>query len=606
MHNYIDFFSKKNIEYQFRLLFCTAILIPIIVLGFITYYTVYRNIESDYESLTESKASQVNTALVMTSINFQQICSSLSSDEKLMRILQHESLSVDDRTKELANYKVLFNTLINTPSISDLRLYISSDKLSRDISSGCFYQLKSEDKKTNWYKRAKERSDGFWITEKRTGKGDITYWDLNYYSKIPLPLTGDFVILKATFSDNYLRSLIERDNYEIYICANNDPVFFCTDRYYTGHEFPIDISSVPHAYSKSGLGKIRGHNTIYSTCSIKSYKMSSPIYILVTNNTFYHQFICIMLSLLVLIIIVALISFMIIYLYGRYFIRRVRTLRLAMHKVSNNDYQIIDSIQGKDELTYAFEDLKRMIKDLKEKEAAIYKSRIEEELLTNRQQQMELKLLAGQINPHFLYNTLEMIRMKALTEGNKTVATAIKQLGKCMRYALSNTISTSTDIRKEIEYLNNYLSIMKMRFGERLNYELKIDPKINIEETQILPLLIQPIVENAIIHGLEPTGNRGTLIIKMKPAKRSTLQILVFDNGIGISSETLSSIRQKLFTPPDANARHGIGMYNINTRIRKYYGDEYGININSKPGFATLVTVTIPLNTTITVFNNLD
>lgn len=170
-----------------------------------------------------------------------------------------------------------------------------------------------------------------------------------------------------------------------------------------------------------------------------------------------------------------LVSGSIVLLYATYFSGRINTLRLAMYKVSNNDYEIVDTIRGDDELTATFRDMKTMVKKLKNAEAEIYKAQIREQMIENQQQQMELKLLANQINPHFLYNTLEAIRMKAFVEGNKEVATAIKLLSKSMRYVLSNTQTTSTTLEKELDYIATYMAIMKLRFGSRINYDLRIE-----------------------------------------------------------------------------------------------------------------------------------
>ncbi|MCR5415926.1 MAG: histidine kinase [Pseudobutyrivibrio sp.] len=591
----MEFFAKKNISHQLRMLFIFAILIPILVVGNIIFFVIFKNIKTDYEHLSVSKADQINTALIMTSINIHQIQSTLVTDNTFMNILQKDNLSPEETKSKLADYNFLTNTLINTPSLSDLRIYVPKEKLEGNDSVNCVLPLSDEDINSEWYKRASEGSDGFFMTESSVNKNDIISWNLNYYSRITLPLTNEFAVMKATVSDDYLRSLIERDNYSIYISVDDDPVFFSSNRDYPGKEFPIDKIPVKSTHKESGINEILNKRTIYATTAIRPYKINCLIHVLVTNDSFYNQLTMIILYALILMLVIILISLLIIVFYGRYFVNRIRTLRLAMHKVSNNDYQIIDSIQGGDELSQTFEDLKNLVSELKEKEAEIYKGRIEEEKLINKQQQMELKLLAGQINPHFLYNTLEMIRMKSLTEGNRDVATAIKLLGKCMRYALNNTISTSIILDKELEYLNNYLSIMQMRFSDRLNYEVRVDDEINIYETQILPLLIQPIVENAIIHGLESTGNPGKLIIRINKTNDGNLKILVFDNGVGIKKEDLTKLRGTLTKVPNENAKHGIGMYNINSRIKKYYGEDFGVKIYSKYGFGTIVTATIPL-----------
>ena len=184
--------------------------------------------------------------------------------------------------------------------------------------------------------------------------------------------------------------------------------------------------------------------------------------------------------------------------------------------------------------------------------------------------------------------------MKAFAEGNREVATAIKLLGKSMRYVLNNTKTTATTLDKEIDYIKTYLAIQKMRFGERLNYTIRIDRHLDLTQYQILPLLIQPIIENAVSHGLEDTGKEGHVILKIFRSKDDLLIADVFDNGIGMSPEKLKDVIDHLDIPqPESD--HGVGLYNINNRVHLFYGKSYGLSLHSRPGFGTLITLTIPL-----------
>lgn len=235
-----------------------------------------------------------------------------------------------------------------------------------------------------------------------------------------------------------------------------------------------------------------------------------------------------------------------------------------------------------------------MIAKLKETEAKIYKAQIKEQELSNQQQQMELKLLANQINPHFLYNTLEMIRMKAFANGDRDVAKAIKLLGKSMRYVLNNTKSTATTLDKEIDYISSYLQIQKLRFEEQMDYAIEIDDNLDLKSCQILPLLIQPLVENAISHGLADTEKNGRIIFKLYRTSDDLLVAEVFDNGCGMTQKKLADVVAHLDVPQN-EAEHGVGLYNINNRVHLFYGKEYGLDIKSRPGEGTKITLTVPL-----------
>ena len=230
-----------------------------------------------------------------------------------------------------------------------------------------------------------------------------------------------------------------------------------------------------------------------------------------------------------------------------------------------------------------------MVRKLKKAEAEIYQSQIREQTITNQQQKMELKLLAGQIHPHFLYNTLESIRMKAFAKGNREVANAIKLLSKSMRYVLGTTQATSTTLENELDYIATYLANQKLRFGSRISYDIKVNESLQPARIQILPILLQPIVENAFSHGLENRAENGRIILKLYPAKdRTCLTAAVFDNGEGMSREKLSDVVAHMNTPPK-DSGHGVGLYNTNNRIRLFYGEEYGITIRSKRNYGTCV-----------------
>ena len=201
-------------------------------------------------------------------------------------------------------------------------------------------------------------------------------------------------------------------------------------------------------------------------------------------------------------------------------------------------------------------------------------------------------MLASQINPHFLYNTLETIRMQALSCGNRNVATSIKLLGKSMRYVLDNTGTSFTALTKELEYIKTYLSIQQLRFGDRVNYTLQVDEDLDTDSCKILPLLLQPVVENAILHGLESKTQDGMITIQIASVD-TVLLITIKDNGQGMTNEELDALRDRIRKHPSSDT-HSIGLYNINQRISLFYGEGYYMEIDSAIGAGTTVRLKIP------------
>ena len=588
-----NYFSKHNVGTQLRVLYIVAIIIPIVLVGSIVYIFSYRKLTENYEHLTAMKARQIQSVLTTTTLYMENVYDKVTQDEELQELLSSQYESPEQVQNALMGYDGFTQILSSTASLTGLHIYMNEDFLKQEKEINYFTPITDSVKDTDWYRQASATRGNFWKSSLRVGKYGVLYWELNYYCHIPIPKTSSYAILVLTVSNDHLRSLIQRDEYDVYISVNSDPVFFSSDRSYSGNSLPVDLSDVSVKLA-TGEQTINSARTIAATTALVPYNTDDQINILVTANDAMYYIHRLALVFILLLCFTVTISALIIFLYARYFSARIQTLRLAMHKVSHNDYEIVHSMHGDDELTATFTDLTTMVAKLKETEAKIYEAKINEQELHNQQQQMELKLLANQINPHFLYNTLETIRMKAFAEGNRDVATAIKLLGKSMRYVLNNTKTTATTLDKEIDYIRTYLSIQQIRFGSRLGYTIRIDDNLQLSNYQILPLLIQPIVENAFSHGLKDAEYDGHIIIKISRSGNDTLITDVFDNGVGMDQKQLDYVIEHLDIPqPESD--HGVGLYNINNRVHLFYGAEYGLAIKSRPGMGTLVTLTIPL-----------
>mgnify|MGYP003002226040 CR=1 FL=1 len=289
--------------------------------------------------------------------------------------------------------------------------------------------------------------------------------------------------------------------------------------------------------------------------------------------------------------------------YARSLLLPVQQMSRGARRVADGEYDIEDfNFARSDEigmLADSFNHLKHQIArtiHALESEAQLEKSLRQQESEAARLRQLieqsRFAQLQSQINPHFLYNTLETIRMQALSCGNRNVATSIKLLGKSMRYVLDNTGTSFTTLTKELEYIKTYLSIQQLRFGDRVNYTLQVDEDLDTNSCKILPLLLQPVVENAILHGLESKTEDGMITIQIASAD-ATLLITIKDNGQGMTNEELDALRDRIRNHPSSDT-HSIGLYNINQRISLFYGEGYYMEIDSAIGAGTTVRLKIP------------
>lgn len=217
----------------------------------------------------------------------------------------------------------------------------------------------------------------------------------------------------------------------------------------------------------------------------------------------------------------------------------------------------------------------------------------EAELLAK--QQSRYSALQSQINPHFLYNTLESIRSEALIHHNTSVAKMTETLSRFFRYCISNQSDFIT-LRDEILNLNDYFYIQKYRFGERFSLDIQIDDDKALEN-YMPKMVLQPLVENAIFHGLENKKNGGRITIH-SALTSNALYLWVSDNGIGMNAEQLKELHDRLLHPETsrltAQKHKGIAMTNINTRIQLQFGAEYGLRISSIEQKGTDIEIRLP------------
>jgi two-component system, sensor histidine kinase YesM len=224
-----------------------------------------------------------------------------------------------------------------------------------------------------------------------------------------------------------------------------------------------------------------------------------------------------------------------------------------------------------------------------------------DELINATKKQAQYLALQNQINPHFLYNTLEGIRGETLNAGLENVAKMTEALATFFRYTISNVENLVT-LEDELTNVNNYYIIQRYRFGERLSLSVEYDTEDEMEimSYKLPKLTLQPIVENAIYHGIERKIGKGELRIKIETTS-TRLIVTISDNGIGMTEERLQEIDDKLsrttleYIKPDSEAHSGIAAVNVNNRIKLLFGEEYGICMYSTLHLGTNVEITLPL-----------
>ena len=259
-----------------------------------------------------------------------------------------------------------------------------------------------------------------------------------------------------------------------------------------------------------------------------------------------------------------------------------------MKQVEEGDLKTYINIKEDDDLTVLSRSFNSMIRQINTLIERNYKIKIEKEI-------SDSLYLQSQLDPHFLYNTLDSIRWMARKNKDYDVSSQIEALSNMFRHSFNNG-QIFTTFKEEVKHLNDYMKLQKVKYDEKIHISITIDP--DIEDTYTLNLLLQPIVENSIKHGLDKKLDKGHIEVNIIK-ENNYVRISVSDDGIGVNEER---IRQMINT--DKYPKKALLLKNLNRRIKLYYGEEYELEFYSEIGVGTRVEVTLPLITEIPDWGN--
>lgn len=261
----------------------------------------------------------------------------------------------------------------------------------------------------------------------------------------------------------------------------------------------------------------------------------------------------------------------------------ISKLSSTMQQVRNGNFGIRNDYHAKDEVGALSDSFNAMIENTNELIETIY----QKELL---KQQAELKFLQFQINPHFLYNTLETINWISRIRGVPEAGEIAKALGDLMREGLRD--DDFVPIEREVRNVENYLLIQKCRFGEKIQSNTYIDP--TIAQVRTPKFILQPIIENAILHGIDPKLEGGTIRI-FGGHDGEDIVLTIEDDGVGMPPDMLRNLLNENIRKANNDGKHThIGILNVHKRLQLTFGPTYGLTIHSEVGVGTVVTIRLP------------
>lgn len=546
---------------------------------------LYKETQSEELSLV---AASINESMSV----LDNVSDLLCKNEDIQRMAKKKYSSSSDFFKDYYNLSAISEYLnYYQQDISYINIYLKNNSIKMDDinnTKNIFY-LEDSIQEKDWYK-------------KTVTSGDLGYW---YYGTPPDSKKKLLQVSRAVRTDSgkviavvvvYMQeektqeSIYKRDT-DTMLMYNDTSVI--SANYDADNAYPFLRDSLSQSYAQAFSKKMvygveeylvayeqvqpRNSRNYYSLVSIQKYQQIMANVNRISLQAFLPEMIGMVVS--VSLIIGFAISF------GR----RMNQISQQMHYVAQGEYEKVEPIEGSDEIGELYQELEQMMKGIQMLMEQMVEEQVQKEKLHTRQKEVEFKMLASQINPHFLYNTLETIRMKAMVNKQPEIAELVMMLAKTMRYHIQVTDQLVL-LGAEIQMVEYYLKIQEYRFGDRITSRVEVEPDVDMNAL-IMPLVIQPFVENAFVHGLEEKDSDGKLVVRIKMQKED-IQIVVWDNGVGMDYFELGQLRKSMHEE-NADQTH-IGVRNVNQRIRILYGERYGVQVESQKGIGTKVTIRFP------------
>lgn len=508
-------------------------------------------------------------------------------DDNLHSMLTRKYENYGQVVSAYNDYTILGDYLKYYSEFNGVEMYIDNDTL---LNAPGIFKVTDEVRDSDWYKKAVEDKGIItWLYKRDETNGN---YNLSLVRSINSISRGHVGVLVISINQSYLANIVNDERYKTSILVDQRVIY--SNEFEIGKVLKLEESEAEASYYYDVKEEFNddGDHLILNTFKLdKSFNNSFQVLVNVPvdmitleSNRVIHKS--------VLIIGLSIIFSLIVILYfSQNFSNRINILRREMHKVVEGNFNIKKKIDGSDEISEVYDDLYIMMESINKLINEVYIKELKEEKLIVKQKEAEFKMLASQINPHFLYNTLETIRMRAFCNGDRELAGIVKKLGKIMRRNLEVS-NENVSFESELELVKNYLEIQELRFKGKVDHEFNIE--VDEKKYNILPLLLQPIVENAFVHGLEGTKEKGKITVNAFE-DLGYLIVEISDNGCGISKERLDFINENLGNKTvKENGHQSIGMGNINERIKIYYGDEYGMYVFSELNIGTKVILILP------------
>lgn len=594
MSRLLRFYNGLKLNIKFTVLIVTFVLIPIIFLSAWLFYSMEQNVITERKNALSYKLSQSNLTIQSNVDSINMSTQFFLSDQGLRDFLVREKEGEDIKAEELIEFykediASLERMVNNNPSLYQIRVYVDSEDMQEMMPilyrSNRMYRL-------DW-----------------AGVGDVAGWQFDYTDKIFDNYTinnQDKILSLVTKMEQYgsgqigiLEVAMKMSVMFPLLYENVDNQWSCFEdelgNLYFGNSKPDLARQMVQEYvEKEAYGesaevleiKVDGKKCVAGHILVK--ELGGRLILVedisdAVGQIYRERNLFVLVAAILLIVLIGCIDLVV-----KRVLKQFYSIIGSIKQVQAGDLNVVVEESEKDEFGLLGGQINKMLIRIRQ----LMDDNIKHEVLVKN---TEIRALQNQINAHFIYNVLESIKMMAEIDEKYEISDAITALGKLLRYSMRWT-SANVTVNEELEYIRNYLSLINLRF----DYEIYLSENLSeeVKALEIPKMTLQPIVENAIYHGIEQLAEDTSIYIKGILDGQDCI-IEITDSGRGMSEEEVANLYKKIAGEIETSGGSGnsIGLKNVQDRIKMSFGEKYGISINSKLGCYTKIGVRIPYKT---------
>lgn len=565
-----------------------AVFIPIVLTNVIFYIVTIENVKKQQMQDSTLALQQINNEFKRIIDEAVGISSSYYTNLNLNLFLETDYMSdIEYIERHYSFLRNLNQTNPLNPSINSIRFYTDNQTV---IYSGGVYPIDSLEQSIHFEDELTKSNGSQILIDTPSNKNLETFSiirNLDYFYK------DKQKFVKVEINSSAIRGIFNNVTFkgDVYLLNERGEIEYTTNRFLTQMDKSINFNQI---------NKENNQVTIRTKLNSGSYLNDWTIVGTISEETMLTTVNKSKLFIFLLACINFLAPTIIIVIISRSFLTRLQRILRHVKRMENQNFELIDDQEFEDEIGQLTSEFNRMTKKIKDLINDVLLVNIQNKDLEIKRNRAQLSALQSQINPHFLFNALETIRMRSLMKEEKETAKIIHNMAKIFR----NSLTWGRDfvpIRDEINLTISFLEIQRYRFGDKLDYEIHVDE--STEECKIPNMSILPFIENASIHGIEPLKENGKINLSIS-LKDNLLTFVIKDNGVGMTEGKRKQLLASLKNEEDI--RENVGIKNVYYRLNLYYPDQFYFNIDSHLDYGTTITIQLPFQIDSQINGNLE